>query len=177
MALEAEFAARGVRVHDSIPWEVVAPLMAATGIYSKTFLETLAMHNAEALLDAVHARKKGKTIAFLVAADGDAIAKFVVRGDLPDTARLALDDLDVAGEALRGKILRWDAKAMTWHADNAEGWAGQQSGPAPVHRGRAIASRCKASYLISARSHLPGAWMATRWCGSCAELVPCVTIR
>ena len=120
MALKAEFAARGVRVHNSIPWEVVAPLMAATGIYSKTFLETLAKHNAEALLDAVHARKKGKTIAFLVAADGDAIAKFVVRGDLPDTARLALDDLDVTAEALRGKILRWDAKAMTWRADNAE---------------------------------------------------------
>jgi hypothetical protein len=122
MALKAAYAARGVRIYNSIPWEVVGPLGAATAIYSKTFLETLAKHNAEALIEAMTTciRKRGETIAFLVAADGDAIPKFVVKGDLPDAARLALHDLDVTAEALRGKILRWDAKAMAWRADSAE---------------------------------------------------------
>jgi len=124
MALKDAYAARGIRIYNSVPWEVVAPLVAATGIYSKTFLETLAKHNAEALLDAVHARviknKKGKTIAFLTAADGDEIAKFVVTGDLSDQARLALLDLEVVTEALRGKILRWDDDAKVWGTESAE---------------------------------------------------------
>lgn len=116
------YAARGIRIYNSIPWEVV-PLAAATAIYSKTFLETLAKHNAEALLDAVHARvgknKKEKTIAFLTAADGDEIAKFIVTGDLSGEARLALLDAEVVAEALRGKILRWDDEAKIWRTDSA----------------------------------------------------------
>lgn len=122
MALKAELEARGIRIHNGIPWEVVAPLGAATAIYSKTFLETLAKHNAEALIKAAATRilKRGETIAFLAAADGDAIPKFVVKGDLPDAARLALLEPDVMAEALRGKILWWDAKAMAWRADNGE---------------------------------------------------------
>jgi hypothetical protein len=122
MALKAAYAARGIRIYNSVPWEVVAPLVAATGIYTKAFLESLAKHNAEALLDAVHAwvskNKKGETIAFLAAADGDEIAKFVVTGDLPDAARLALLDLEVVSEALRGKTLRWDEKALAWRPDS-----------------------------------------------------------
>lgn len=114
MVLKAEYEARGIRIVNSVPWEALAPLLAGAAIYFKTFLETLAKHNAEALIDAVHTRvrKNGKTIAFLVGADGDAIAKFAVIGDLPDAARLALLDPDVIAEALRGKILRW--MTMPW---------------------------------------------------------------
>ncbi len=65
-------------------------------------------------------RKDGKTIAFLVRADGDAVAKFVVVGDLPDAARVELRNLDVVVEALRGKILRWDDDAMVWRAHSAD---------------------------------------------------------
>lgn len=119
MALKAEYEARGIGIVNSVPWEALAPLLAGAAIYSKTFLETLAKHNAEALIDAVHTRvrKNGKTIAFLVGADGDAIAKFAVIGDLPDAARLALLDPDVIAEALRGKILRWNDDAMAWRSD------------------------------------------------------------
>lgn len=85
VALKDAYAARGIRIYNSVPWEVVAPL-GAVAIYSKTFLETLAKQNAEALLNAVHARvrKKRETIAFLVRADSDALPKFVVAGDLSD---------------------------------------------------------------------------------------------
>ena len=122
MALKDAYAARGIRICNSVPWEVVAPVLTGAAIYSKAFLETLAKHHADALNDALRARvrKDGKTIAFLVRADGDAIAKFVVVGDLPDAARVALRNPDVIAEALRGKILWWDEDAMAWRADSAD---------------------------------------------------------
>jgi hypothetical protein len=122
MAVKAAHAARAIRIVNSVPWEVVAPLLAGAAMYSKAFLETLAKHNAEALIDAVHSRvrKNGKTTAFLVHADGDAVAKFVVIGDLPDAARSALLDPDVIVEALRGKLLRWDGDAGVWRTDSAD---------------------------------------------------------
>ena len=47
----------------------------------------------------------------------------VVTDDLPDEARLALLDLDVTADDLRGKLLRWDQKRqrgilMTTSRDN-----------------------------------------------------------
>lgn len=122
MALKAGYEARGIRIVNSVPWEVVTPLLTGAAIYSKAFLETLAKHNAEALINVVHARvrKDGMTTAFLVRVDGDAIVKFVVVGDLPDAARLELRNLDVIAEALRGKILWWDDDAMVWRAHRAD---------------------------------------------------------
>ena len=122
MALKAGYEARGIRIVNRVPWEVVAPVLTGAAIYSKAFLETLAKQNAEALINAVRTRvrKDGKTIAFLVRADGDAVAKFVVVGDLPDAARVELRNLDVVVEALRGKILRWDDDAMVWRAHGAD---------------------------------------------------------
>jgi hypothetical protein len=121
MSVKAAYAARGIRIYNSVPWVVVAPLLAGAAIYSKAFLETLAKHNAEALLDAMHARSHGdsKTIAFLAAPNGDGTVKFRVEGDLSDTARLALVEPSVIAEALRGKILRWDVDSKAWRADNA----------------------------------------------------------
>ena len=122
MALKAAYAACGVRVYNSIPWEVVAPLVAATGIYSKTFLETLAKHNAEALIEAVttRIRKNGKNRELLVGTQDGNAATIVVTSTTPDEARLALLDLDVTAEEVRGKTLRWDENAMAWRADSAE---------------------------------------------------------
>ena len=56
-------AARGFWIYNSVPWEVVAPLMAAATIYAKAFLETLGKHHADALNDAVRTRirKRSKT--------------------------------------------------------------------------------------------------------------------
>jgi hypothetical protein len=38
--------------------------------------------------------------------------------DLPNEARLALLDLDVTAEEVRGKTLRWDATACAWLPDD-----------------------------------------------------------
>lgn len=46
--------------------------------------------------------------------DGEQAVKLVVTEGLPDEARLALLDLDVTAEELRGKELRWDAAAGEW---------------------------------------------------------------
>lgn len=96
--------------------------MAAAAIYAKAFLETLATHHADALNDAVRTRirKNGKTRELLIGPEDGSAAILVVTGKTPDEARLALLDLDVTSEEVRGKILRWDEDAMVWRADNAD---------------------------------------------------------
>jgi len=90
--------------------------VAAVAIYSKAFLETLARHNAEWLIDAVHTRirKNGETEEALVGAEDNAAATLVITRDTPDEARLELLDLDVTAPELRGKELRWDEEAGEW---------------------------------------------------------------
>src|ERR1700691_2485440 len=80
MAMNAAYAARGVRIYNSVPWEVVAPLMVAVGIYSKAFLETLGKHDAEALRTRI--RKNGEPREALVGTD--ATATIVVTASTPD---------------------------------------------------------------------------------------------
>ena len=85
MAMKAAYAARGIRIVNSVPWEVVAPLLAASAIYSKAFLETLGKHNAEWVIDKVQARirRKGETREVLVGPDDGAAAMLVVTSDTP----------------------------------------------------------------------------------------------
>lgn len=122
MALKAGYEARSVRIYNSVPWEVVAPLMAAAAVYSKAFLETLAKHNAEALIDAVQTRirKSGKTRELLVGPEDGVAATLVITASTPDEARLALLDLDVTTDEVRGKFLRWDNEAMAWCPADSE---------------------------------------------------------
>jgi hypothetical protein len=122
MALKDAYAARGIRIYNGVPWEVVGPLLAAGAIYSKAFLETLAKHHADALMDAVRTRirKNGKAREVLVGPDDGTAAKLVITASTPDEARLALLDLDVTAEEVRGKTLRWDKDAMAWRPDSAE---------------------------------------------------------
>jgi hypothetical protein len=123
MAIKATFEARGVRFYDSVPWEVVAPLAYVACIYSKTFLETIAKHNAEALIDVVHTRirKNGKTREAAVGPEDGSAARVVITTETPDEARLALLDLDVTSDELRGKLLRWNEEAMAWRPDSGDG--------------------------------------------------------
>ncbi len=121
MALNAELEARGIRIYNSLPWEVM-PLSVAVTVYSKTFLETLAKHNAESLFEAVRTRfrKKDKGAELLVGPENDTAATLVITDKTPDEARLAVLDLDVTAEELRGKELRWDEKAMAWRPDDSQ---------------------------------------------------------
>jgi len=115
MALKDEFEARGVWVYNSITPEQLA-LVAAVSIYSKAFLEALAKRHADAVADLVRKRfrKNGKDTELEIGLDGDTAAKIVVTADTPDEARLALLDLDVTADDLRGKLLRWDGSASAW---------------------------------------------------------------
>jgi len=114
MALKAEFEARGIRVYNRLDPELLV-LLAAGAIYSKAFLETLAKHNAETLMEAVRRRfrKNGKNAELLVGPGDDTAATLVITSDTPDEARLALLDLDVTAEDLCGQLLRWDSEAET----------------------------------------------------------------
>ncbi len=91
-------------------------LVAAAAIYSKAFVEALARRHADGVADLVRTlvRRKDKPDEYRIGVDGDAAATVVVTEDLPDEARLALLDLDVTDDAVRGKLLRWDGSASAW---------------------------------------------------------------
>jgi hypothetical protein len=119
IALKAEFNKRGFLVYNSL-WHLSTPelvaLVTPVAIYSKAFLETLAKHHADAVADLLRRsfRKNGTTTEVEIGLDGDASANIVVTADMPDEARLALLDLDVTDDAVRGRTLRWDSSASAW---------------------------------------------------------------
>lgn len=119
MALKDAYAARGTPIFNSVPWEGVAPLMAAAAVYTKAFVETLAKHHANALDDAVRTRirKDGKTRELLVGPEDGSAAILVITSETPDQARLVLLDMDVTADEVCGKVLRWDDNAMAWRAE------------------------------------------------------------
>jgi hypothetical protein len=109
-------------------------LATATAIYSKGFLEALGKRSGEgaanlpkriaAVISARRKRKnltsfyrkgaKGSPDESLVGLAGEEAAMIIVTKDLPDEARLALLDLDVTADELRGKTIRWDGTAQAW---------------------------------------------------------------
>jgi hypothetical protein len=121
MALKAEFEARGIYFHNSASPEQLL-LVAAIAMYSKAFLETLAKHNAEGLIEAVRTRfrKNGKATELLVGLDDGEAATLVITSDTPNEARLAVLDLDVTAEDVRGQHLRWDPEAEKWRPSGTE---------------------------------------------------------
>jgi hypothetical protein len=121
MELKAAYEARGIQVYNSLSPEQLA-FLAGIAIYSKAFIETLAKHNAEGLIEAVRTRfrKKGNAAEVLVGPDDGAAATLVITSDTPDEARLAVLDLDVTADDVRGQLLRWDAEAETWRPNGSE---------------------------------------------------------
>lgn len=103
---------------DFLPEE--AALFIAAAIYSKAFVEALAKSHADGLTGMLRkrfrrkVREKYKDGEVEIGVDGDAAATIVVTADMPDEARLALLDLDVTADDLRGKVLRWDRSASAW---------------------------------------------------------------
>lgn len=76
----------------------------------------MATRHADALEDLVEARFQGNDVkaeAEIGADDGSA-AKIAIGADTPDGARLALLDLDVTADELRGRLLRWDSGMSAW---------------------------------------------------------------
>jgi hypothetical protein len=104
------------------------PVLEATAvaIYSKGFLETLGKRTADGVADLPkrvgdlvlrRIRRKGEIVEHHISTGDERAAVIVVTDDLPDEARLALLDLDVTDDAIRGKVLRWDSDASAWLPD------------------------------------------------------------
>ncbi|MGH3220095.1 MAG: hypothetical protein ACRDPY_15550 [Streptosporangiaceae bacterium] len=113
---------RGTRVPTSTTtstWSFAADQLAeltAVAIFSKAFLETLGKRAGDGLADLVSTpiRKNGTSTETGIGVDDGSTATIVVSADTPDEARLALLDLDVTADELRGKLLRWDSSASAW---------------------------------------------------------------
>jgi len=79
-------------------------------------LETLGKNSADGLRESVRTRfrKNGMARELLVGPDDGAAATLVITSDTPDEARLAVLDLDVTAEDVRGRFLQWDSETGTW---------------------------------------------------------------
>jgi hypothetical protein len=102
-------------------------IAAATAIYAKAVLEALGKRSGEGVADLTkrvsdlirvrRKARKGKPDEYIIGInEGQATqtTTIVVSHDTPDEARLALLDLDVTAEEVRGKTLRWNATAGAW---------------------------------------------------------------
>jgi hypothetical protein len=120
---------RGIQEHENVYsnklfWaspELLA-LAGAAALYAKAFLETMAKRHADALEDLVETRirRKGKPDEYRIGVDDSSAATIAITADTPDEARLALLDLDVTADAVRGKVLHWDSSASAWRPDPDE---------------------------------------------------------
>jgi hypothetical protein len=107
----------------SLPVHAFGPEMYLTGtaiaVYSKAFVEALAKRHADGLADRV--RTRSRTREARIGLPDSESATIVITARMPDEARLALLDLDVTADEVRGKLLRWDSKASAWRpADDLE---------------------------------------------------------
>lgn len=78
-------------------------------------------------------KRKGRPEEIHISAKRGATATIAVTADTPDEARLALLDLDVTAEELRGNLLRWDPAASAWlpagSASARRHWPWRRSAP------------------------------------------------
>jgi hypothetical protein len=98
-------------------------VVTATTIFAKAFLESLGQHAANGFanlprqvgdLIAKRIKRKGQPDEVQIGLDHGSSAMIAITDETPDEARLALLDLDVTAEGLRGQILWWDSEALTW---------------------------------------------------------------
>jgi hypothetical protein len=111
-----------IQIPDEVPGfthldlaETVVAVSALT-IFCKAFLEALGKRAGDGLVDLVrtHVQRKGKPEEYHIGVDDGSAATIAITEDTPDEARLALLDLDVTADDLRGKVLRWDRSASAW---------------------------------------------------------------
>jgi hypothetical protein len=91
---------------------------AAAAIYAKALLETLGRRSGEGIADLIRIRKNGTVTEAHIGLPGEAWPKVALTPSMPDEAWLAMFDIDIAAEELRGRILRWDSQASAWRSDS-----------------------------------------------------------
>jgi hypothetical protein len=100
--------------------EVAVALAPTLTIFFKAFVETLAKRSADYLAGAPKrlrcrwGERLGNPEVHIGPERSDIACTLVITSDLSDEARLALLDLDVTAERLRGKLLHWDDGAIAW---------------------------------------------------------------
>ena len=122
MELKDEFDKRGVRVQNHLSPEQLA-LGFALGNFSLAFIQALGKQAADGAvklpkrvsdLARKRVRRKGEPDEYRIGVRDGSAAMITITADLPDEARLALLDLDVTADEVRGKVLRWDSSASAW---------------------------------------------------------------
>ena len=102
---------------------VATTLAFVLGNFSAAFMQALGQRAADGAArlpkrvgDVVRTRvrRKGKPDEYHIGVDDGSAAVIAITEDTPDEARLALLDLDVMADELRGKTLRWDSSASAW---------------------------------------------------------------
>ena len=119
-------AGRGQRGHDQpqqvsprLPpvggqWVLLGVASLYAHFYFKSFVETLAKRHADAAADLIRIRKNGKKTEAEVGLPGGESPIVILAEGMSDEAWLALFDIALAAEELRGKTLRWDSGTSTW---------------------------------------------------------------
>ena len=119
MAIKDAFAERGIQVYNNASVESMI-LAFLAGNIGAPFLQALSQRAANSVADiskqvtdAVrkHLQRKGHP---------DDTPRIELPDNMTDEAWLALFEMVEANE-LRGKVLRWDAKAMAWRPDSMDG--------------------------------------------------------
>jgi len=91
--------------------------------FAKGYIDALAGRAADAslgLVQHVRFRRNRRTGEMRAGVDGGGASTVVITDDLPDEARLALLDLDITADGMRGKELGWDPDAGAWLPTGAD---------------------------------------------------------
>ena len=119
MAMKAAYAARGTPICNSVSTDQVILAFLALNV-CQPFLQTLSQRAANAVADLPgqvarvirkHVKRQGQPDEIHMSLEDGAIPWIALTANMTDEAWLALFEMDIMAEELRGKVLRWDEKA------------------------------------------------------------------
>lgn len=119
-ALKGHLEEHGIRVYNSATPEHVLLAAFVVDRFSGGFIQALGKQAADGAVKRVGdlvricVRRKGEPDEYRIGVGDDSTATIVITADTPDEARLALLDLDVTTDEVRGKLLRWDRDTSVW---------------------------------------------------------------
>ncbi|MDE1675188.1 hypothetical protein [Nocardia gipuzkoensis] len=103
-------------------FDMITAISPVAAVYGAAVLESLGSRTADAVTAKARRfrvrkrwfrrRRPHHTVDALLEVDG--CAALLVTDDLPDEARLAVLDLDLAEDSVRGKVLGWDPEQARW---------------------------------------------------------------
>jgi hypothetical protein len=107
-------------IQDRNGWPEAVIIAFSVGNFFSAFFQALGQRAADGAAKRVgdlvlrRIRRKNEPDEYQIGADDGSSATIAITEDTPDEARLALLDLDVTADEVRGKLLRWDSSASAW---------------------------------------------------------------